>query len=359
MQAYKSLVAVANQKDDQLRRISLEALRILCVSNTKVFAVSNGLNVLIDAVLDPNTSDLAESLLLSLAHALNDDNSRKHLNPFLDLRTLLSPLTDLDTDSSVDQIQRWTAAKVALVILMRTWTGIILITSDELGLPTLVSMLKDSKISVELQNIMIDAISEIFEPIIVKMPRPRKVYSPSEFISSNNEVSRSPRENAFITRYGDIPRTMSGSVLLSQLQSNKTIVTSNSNENYQTMNELTNTINNRSMIKSDSKRNKALFDFDDSNNSTKSRSYSSEVNNAINSDKLNKDKSKNVGFFSSFFRSPNSTNKRRGSFANNPSSNGNVTSSHRDSVGSIGSNIGVAPDNLTTISASSSSNSFK
>lgn len=39
----RSLVAVANQKDDKLRRESIEDLRILCINNPKVFSTSNGM----------------------------------------------------------------------------------------------------------------------------------------------------------------------------------------------------------------------------------------------------------------------------------------------------------------------------
>jgi len=85
----RSLVSVANQKDDQLRRVSLEALRLLCVSNPYEFANGNGPTVLFDAILDPNFSDMSTSLLLSVLHSLSDEKSRKYLFARLDLRTLV------------------------------------------------------------------------------------------------------------------------------------------------------------------------------------------------------------------------------------------------------------------------------
>lgn len=85
----RSLVSVASQKDDQLRRVSLEALRILCVTNPKGFANGNGASVLFEAILDPNLSDISNSLLLSLLQSLGDESNRKYLNARLDLRTLV------------------------------------------------------------------------------------------------------------------------------------------------------------------------------------------------------------------------------------------------------------------------------
>lgn len=77
----RSLVAIANQTDDQLRRVCLEVLRLLCTANTALFAKANGIPALVEAILDPNLSDISEALLLSLLHAMNDEQSR-YVAPF-------------------------------------------------------------------------------------------------------------------------------------------------------------------------------------------------------------------------------------------------------------------------------------
>lgn len=57
----------------------------------------------------------------------------------------LSSFTDLDSTPN-DLTSKWEAAKNALVILMRSWAGVVLISSDEMGLPRLVQMLRDPKV---------------------------------------------------------------------------------------------------------------------------------------------------------------------------------------------------------------------
>jgi hypothetical protein len=57
----------------------------------------------------------------------------------------LSPFTDLDSDPA-EMVPRWKAAKAALLLMMRSWVGVVLLTSEEMGLPTLVRMLQDPKV---------------------------------------------------------------------------------------------------------------------------------------------------------------------------------------------------------------------
>lgn len=67
--------------------------------------------------------------------------------PCVDLKMFLIPFTDLDTDPA-EMISKWQAAKSAFNILMKSWVGIMYLTSDELALPMLIKMLKDPKVSV-------------------------------------------------------------------------------------------------------------------------------------------------------------------------------------------------------------------
>jgi rapamycin-insensitive companion of mTOR len=50
--------------------------------------------------------------------------------PGLDVQSLLSAFTDLDWPAGVERLHRWYASKGAVVALMRSWTGVILLTSD-------------------------------------------------------------------------------------------------------------------------------------------------------------------------------------------------------------------------------------
>lgn len=48
-----SLVAVASHKDDNMRRLCLETIRELALCNLRIIAETNGVKVLIDAILEP------------------------------------------------------------------------------------------------------------------------------------------------------------------------------------------------------------------------------------------------------------------------------------------------------------------
>jgi hypothetical protein len=61
----------------------------------------------------------------------------------------LGPLTDLDSEDA-DVALKCRASKSALVVILRTWVGLVYVASDSLGLCTVVAMLRDSK--VDLNN---------------------------------------------------------------------------------------------------------------------------------------------------------------------------------------------------------------
>ena len=49
----RAVVAVANQKDDNCRRVCLETLRELAIANLPVVAQCDGIRTLIDSILEP------------------------------------------------------------------------------------------------------------------------------------------------------------------------------------------------------------------------------------------------------------------------------------------------------------------
>ena len=167
----QSLVAVASHKGDVMRRVCLETLRELSIVNPKVVAMVNGFSLLIEAVYDQSISDMSEAIILTYLYTLNDASSRRYIRPYLDLRVLIAPFTDLESLESDDPAEsfRWKAAKTALVSIMRTWVGVIHITADDLGLPTLIRMLRDTKVSSHIQVAILETVAEIFEPLVSKI----------------------------------------------------------------------------------------------------------------------------------------------------------------------------------------------
>lgn len=152
----RSLVSCSNAVDDTLRRVCLESLREVAVILPDMVAAVNGLSSLLDAVLDPSTGDMAESILVTFLYLLNDQKTRKHIRPYLDFRYLLSPFTDFDTEKE-KIVEKWKAAKTAFIIIMRSWIGVIQLTEDNLGLTTLISLLKDPNMSTELHEVILES----------------------------------------------------------------------------------------------------------------------------------------------------------------------------------------------------------
>lgn len=72
----RSLVAIANHRDDNIRRVCIETLRELSVVNPDVVATVNGFACLLEAVLDPSTHDMGESIVMSLLYLMNSGSTR-------------------------------------------------------------------------------------------------------------------------------------------------------------------------------------------------------------------------------------------------------------------------------------------
>lgn len=86
----RSLVAIANCKEDNFRRLCLDSLRELALLNPAVVGTVGGFTTMIDAVLDPISVDNAEKILHTILFLLNDPVSRKILTPCVDLKILVN-----------------------------------------------------------------------------------------------------------------------------------------------------------------------------------------------------------------------------------------------------------------------------
>jgi len=165
----RSLVATSAQTGDGFRRVAIETLRELALANSYLVACCNGMKVLVEAAVDPALHDAADSLLLSVLHLVSQPSSRVNINMALDLRTLLSAFTDMDATEGKEYRARLAAAKAAVITLMRTWVGIVHLTSDPLGLRVLVGLLRDNKVAPLVQDVVLDTLTELFAPVVVKV----------------------------------------------------------------------------------------------------------------------------------------------------------------------------------------------
>lgn len=83
-----SLIGIAQNGKDEFRRICLEILRALCITNTQIISECNGFKILIDSVLNPQLHDISNSLVLTIIYILDHPSTRKYLRPSLDIQRL-------------------------------------------------------------------------------------------------------------------------------------------------------------------------------------------------------------------------------------------------------------------------------
>lgn len=81
-----SLIAIAQNGKDEYRRICLDSLRELCITNPCIIAECNGFKLLIDCILQYQLSDISNSVLLTILYILDHPKTRKHLRPSLDIQ---------------------------------------------------------------------------------------------------------------------------------------------------------------------------------------------------------------------------------------------------------------------------------
>ena len=53
-------------------------------------------------------------------------------------------------------MKRYELAKSALVIMMRSWVGLVELTSDPMGLPAIIQLLSDPKVSNQVKEAILD-----------------------------------------------------------------------------------------------------------------------------------------------------------------------------------------------------------
>jgi rapamycin-insensitive companion of mTOR len=72
----RSLVSIANSKEDNFRKIAVESLRELTLSNPTLVASVQGFPSLMDAIIDPVTQDIADSVMHTVLFLMNDPATR-------------------------------------------------------------------------------------------------------------------------------------------------------------------------------------------------------------------------------------------------------------------------------------------
>lgn len=90
----------------------------------------------------------------------------------------------MDSDPA-DLKVKWAAIKFAISIIMKSWVGIIMLTSDELALPALVKMLRDPKIPIHMQEMILEVISFLLEPVVSKVQYSTRSHRQEPYMASS------------------------------------------------------------------------------------------------------------------------------------------------------------------------------
>ncbi|RHY67864.1 hypothetical protein DYB30_003399, partial [Aphanomyces astaci] len=112
----RSVVAIANHKEDNLRRVALETLRELAIANVSVVMQCNGIKTLVDCILDPTCQGILimtanpqglRSLVRMLEQPVGDDVKKVVLATICDIFYTHAPLdkNGNDVDRSGDSIK--------------------------------------------------------------------------------------------------------------------------------------------------------------------------------------------------------------------------------------------------------------
>eukprot|EP01083_Nonionella_stella_P016720 46699_1 len=133
-----SLIAIAQNGKDEFRRICLDSLRELCITNPFIINKCNGFKVLIDSILNPQLNDISNSLVLTILYILDHPETRKYLRPNLDIQRLLAPFvhvnpykTDaLTKDETAEREARRDIARKTLMTMLKSITGIFYLAGD-------------------------------------------------------------------------------------------------------------------------------------------------------------------------------------------------------------------------------------
>lgn len=138
-----ALVALADSEQDDLQEFSQELLRLLSIKNCSLVSRCGGLQVLIKALVSSSCSQsLNENLALTFSFLLNEAQTRDYFNNGREILRIFAVFVD---PAGVSRNQKEIVVKnirTALVLMVRSWAGLIYLTSN--GLRTLLQSLTQS-----------------------------------------------------------------------------------------------------------------------------------------------------------------------------------------------------------------------
>jgi hypothetical protein len=136
-----SLVAISESESDEFKKMAVEALRTLSIENPVVVVWSGGMRTLVTALLDINTPQaLSENIVFTFCYLLNEGNSRTAIKEGAEILKIFAVFTDSSPSVSEKDLEILiNLARRHLVLMSRSWAGLIFLTSN--GMQALISTL--------------------------------------------------------------------------------------------------------------------------------------------------------------------------------------------------------------------------
>ena len=174
-----TLVSLSESSEDLIKKAVIENLRKLAISNSELAAWSGGIRILVEAIIDPTTREMSESLTYTLLYLVNDPTSRNAVKSHLDFTKIFSLFTDIDypvetKDGKKDHLVKFEnqleMAKKAIMIMLKSWTGLIYLGNEKTSLSSLIMALKQP-IKPIIRSAIYDIINEILTIGIKNIPK--------------------------------------------------------------------------------------------------------------------------------------------------------------------------------------------
>ena len=156
-----SLAAVGSYKKDECRIQALATLRKLTLKNPDVVSKTFGFITLSNAVLDKECKNLKASIILTMLQ-LADSPKIRNVFPYRNIiMHMYAPLLQIDAPNAEETLKNWENAAHNVEIMLRTYSGIYLLTSNVTnGLSAIVNLLCQP-VDVKLKHIILKLLSRV------------------------------------------------------------------------------------------------------------------------------------------------------------------------------------------------------
>lgn len=157
----QAVVAIARFYEDPLCLVAIQTITELALKNTWIVAECNGIAAIFSAMINmrPFSEGLQETLINAMTFILNEEHTRKYVRK-ADIRLALEPITDTYEPNADLRRARWNAARLVWMKFLRSWTGLVCLCDDRVGLQSFVDALQLP--DPELNAIVLDTLFNIF-----------------------------------------------------------------------------------------------------------------------------------------------------------------------------------------------------